>query len=91
MDQRKPGKFAGRSLRLGDIVRLSDSPYGFATVKKVGDFEITFFRPYVTTADFSYSGGVMCYIGIEEFKASVNGTYDVVQCGNVREHFHPAA
>jgi hypothetical protein len=72
-------KIAGHKLCLGDVVSLSDSPYSTATVKKVGDTYITFFRPYVSTADFSYAGGVICYIGLEEFDASNAQTYDLIE------------
>ncbi len=54
-------------LRLADTVELFDGGYGTATVKNINEKgEITFFRPYVATADFSYTGGVICTIGIEE-------------------------
>lgn len=68
-------------LRLADRVRLSDGPYGDATVSKVTETETTFFRPYVHTADFSYTGGVICYVGIEEFSRprSENATYFVYE------------
>jgi hypothetical protein len=55
-------------LKLGDVVQLDIESYRDATVKQIKDGEITLFRPYVQTADFSYTGGVMCYVGIEEFK-----------------------
>ena len=70
----------GRKLNLGDVVRLDgQSPYDCATVKQLTAYEVTLFRPYVSTADFSYSGGVVCYIGIEEFKASRSGTFNVIE------------
>lgn len=53
-------------LELGDVVELFEGPYGHATVKKITDDQVTFFRPYVHHDDFSYTGGVICYIGIEE-------------------------
>jgi len=37
------------------------------TVKQIKDNKLTFFRSYVHTADFSCTGGVICYVGIEEW------------------------
>lgn len=67
-------KVQARNLRLADIVRLSDDNAGYmdATVKQVKDGEVTFFRPYTATADFSSAGGVICYVGIEEFSRPAN-------------------
>jgi len=68
-------------LRLADTVLLqADAAYACATVKNVTDTEVTLFRPYTQTADFSYAGGVICYIGIEEFKVPRNSAnvYTVV-------------
>ncbi len=54
-------------LKLADEVQLFDGAYGTATVKNITENgEITFFRTYVASADFSYTGGVICTIGIEE-------------------------
>jgi hypothetical protein len=55
-------------LRLADTVILDGlAPWRAAIVNKITDTEVTLFRPYGTTAEFSYSGGVICYVGIEEF------------------------
>lgn len=55
-------------LRLADTVILDGcAPWSAAIVSKITDTEVKLFRPYGTTADFSYIGGVMCYVGIEEF------------------------
>lgn len=58
---------------LGDIVKCGDGgAYMTATVCKVNeDGTVDLFRPYTHTADFSYTGGVICYVGIEDIK-SVN-------------------
>jgi len=56
------------TLGLGDIIELFDDGYGTATVQQVTADEVIAFRPYVHTADFSYTGGVMCYIGTETVK-----------------------
>lgn len=52
-------------LRLGDVVQLFDQDYGTAMVTKVTPSEVTMFRPYATTADFEYTGGVIPYMGFE--------------------------
>ena len=61
-------------LQLGDVVRLlsNTGAYSTSTVKQIKDGLITFFRPYVQTADFSCTSGVICYIGIEEFTVPVD-------------------
>ena len=67
-------------LKLGDVVRLFDYGYGIGTVKQIKDGQITFFRPYVSTGDFTCTSGVICYIGIEQFTRSIteNVTYEVL-------------
>jgi hypothetical protein len=59
-------------LRLADCVEAVDGPYGTAIVKQIANGIITFFRPYAANADFSHTGGVICYLGIEEFTRSVS-------------------
>lgn len=62
-------------LKLADVVVLEAlNAYHTATVSKVipetmdRPASVTFFRPYVQTADFSMgASGVICYIGIEEW------------------------
>ena len=71
----------GKHLQLGDVVRLYDDAYADATVKNVTNAVVTLFRPYVVTADFSYSGGVICYVGIEEFSVSRTGGFTLVRRG----------
>jgi len=54
-------------LKLRDIVDLESGDYSIATVIQITDRGIKFFRPYVMTSDFSYTAGVIPYIGFEEF------------------------
>jgi hypothetical protein len=57
-----------KELKLADMVSLfPDDPFSTAIVKQIKDGWITLFRPYGTTADFSYTGGVITYIGVEDF------------------------
>lgn len=61
-------KVAYRNLMLGDRVRLDGiDAYSDATVIDITDKEITLFRPYVQVSDFTYTGGLIPYIGIEKF------------------------
>lgn len=70
------------ALNLGDVVRVwNDDAYGDATVKQIKDGQVTFFRPYVQTADFSYTGGVICYLGFEEFTRFLDDTVELVRKG----------
>jgi hypothetical protein len=54
-------------LRLADVVKAFDGPWGTAIVKNITKNEVTFFRPYGTTANFSMNSGVICYTGLETF------------------------
>jgi len=74
-------KVHSSELTLGSVVDLGLESYRHATVKNIkpnGDIEL--FRPFVATADFSYTGGVICYVGIEEF-ASPPGEFELVREG----------
>jgi len=58
-------------LQLADVVRRDGSSaeaYVTMTVKQIEKDWVTFFRPFVHTGDFSCTSGVLCYVGIEEFK-----------------------
>lgn len=74
-------KVAAKDLRLADEVRLDGmSAWNTAIVEKVTDEFVTFFRPYGVSADFSYTGGVLCYTGVEHFSVWRNDQkYDVVR------------
>lgn len=72
-----PITIKAKDLQLADKVQLKfkphfDSAYHCATVKQIKDGYATLFRPYVKTDDFSYTGGVICYVGIEEFQVPLN-------------------
>lgn len=61
-----------QEIGLGDIVSFQwEDGYSHSTVSQVhADGTVDLFRPYVQTADFSYSGkhegssAVVCYVGI---------------------------
>jgi hypothetical protein len=61
----EPVKVKISELKLRDVVSLGDWPFSTAVVQKVDDDAVTLFRPYVHTSDFSYTGGVITYIGTE--------------------------
>ena len=55
------------NLNLGDVVRLFGDEYSYATVLcKDADGCVEVRRPYMHTAEFSYTGGVIGYIGHED-------------------------
>jgi len=65
-----------KDLRLGDVVqsaRTGLDGYSCATVIGVTDTDVTLYRPYIATEDFSYAaaqGGeqVIAYIGTSTYK-----------------------
>jgi hypothetical protein len=73
-------------LKLGDVVEAFEGPYGTATVKQIKDDIVTFFRPYVANENWSHTGGVLCYVGIEEFSTtrSNHSYWKVLRRGEVR-------
>jgi len=67
MRQEAVEQILASDLALGDIVRVFDGPFGDGVVRKITTSGAVIFRPYATTDDFSYTGGVIPYIGVEEF------------------------
>lgn len=64
-----------KDLKLGDVIQAFDHDcFGCATVKKIDESSIYLYRPYVHHADFSCTGGVICYTGIEEYSIARDGT-----------------
>jgi hypothetical protein len=63
-----------KDLQLGDTVSLDYEAWDCAIVKQIKDGKVTLFRPYGTTAEFTYTGGVICYVGIEEWDIEANET-----------------
>ncbi len=59
-------------LALGDTVMQQvdgslPQPFSTCIVVKVTEDSVTLFRPYGVTADFSYTGGVIPYTGVEQY------------------------
>lgn len=61
-------KILAKDLGLADTVRLGDGPYMDAVVTQIMYGRIRLWRPYMATADFSYAGGVIATIGLEEIE-----------------------
>lgn len=64
-------------LELGDVVKLFDGAFGTGIVKQIADGFVTMFRPYGASEDFAYSGGVICYTGVEEYKFSLTDKSEI--------------
>lgn len=64
----KTERVVARDLALGDVVRVFDGPFGDGVVMQTNPVKgATIFRPYATTSDVEYTGGVIPYIGTEVF------------------------
>jgi hypothetical protein len=64
-------------LKLADKVQLFDGGYGTATVQQITEDTVTLVRPYIQTADFSCTVGVITYIGLEDVKLYIGDTREV--------------
>lgn len=77
MSEEKRIKIA--DLQLGDIIRLDGTEgYKDCTVHKIEGRDVHVTRPYVHTADFTYTGGVITYLGEEKFSLYANDSGTVV-------------
>lgn len=74
-----------RQMKLGDVVRTGTDAFADAIVKKITDKHVTLFRPYGHASDFSYTGGVICYTGTEEWDIPLSGeaAYELLYGGKV--------
>ena len=78
-----PSRVPVASLGLGDVIQLDLEDYSFATVRKINpDGSVQVVRPYIHCADFSYTGGVMTYIGQEDFALLPNGNATLIKKGD---------
>lgn len=53
---------------VGEDPRISN-PWSIMIVKDIQGNVVTFWRCYGSMSDFSYSGGVICYTGVETYQA----------------------
>jgi hypothetical protein len=70
-------EFKVDELRAGDIVQLFEGPWGTGIVKTKDDDSVTFFRPYGTASEFTFTGGVICFTGTEVFSRPLPSTQTI--------------
>jgi len=77
MDEKKtqyftpPKRVHTDELRVGDHVEMDSTtsrPFAGTIVRNVDKDYVYLFRPYGTHADFTCTSGVICYIGLEDYK-----------------------
>lgn len=75
------------TLRLGDTIRVDLEAYADAVVKQINVEKrlVELFRPYMHTSDFIYSGGVIPYIGTENYSINFGTTVTIVRESTVSE------
>lgn len=63
-----------REMRMRDVVSMvcrdqgDGRPWQFCIVKNVTDAYIELYRPYAVSEDFSTTSGVICYMGLEQYR-----------------------
>jgi hypothetical protein len=71
----KPRTVKTRELQPADTVVQEPNggnPWGACIVTQVTDEVVKLFRPYGHTADFSYTGGVIPFIGVEQYEVELD-------------------
>lgn len=71
-EQRFPIVCKIADLQLGDVVEVFTGPWGTGIVQQIKEDIVTIFRPYGTSDNFSYTGGVICYTGVETIKFAIS-------------------
>jgi hypothetical protein len=79
-----PMKLKVTELKLGDVVALefNGGPWNHAIVRNITKTDVVLWRPYGTTTNFSYTGGVICLIGVEDnidYSLTTDQIFEVVQ------------
>lgn len=79
-----------KDLEIGDVVKLlpvqeNEVNLEMTVINKTTE-KITFFRPYVTLANFIYTGGVIPYIGVNQFDVLLNNPCEYMRIANI---FYP--
>ena len=62
-------------LQLADVVEAESTTnlvWTTCIVTQIENGQVTLFRPYGHTGEFSYTGGVIPYVGIETYKVDVD-------------------
>lgn len=80
-----PYEIQAKDARLGDVVQLSPQPFNHATIVAITETGVKVCRPYVHTSDFTYTGGVLRYLGWEEFDLYPTTTVLIIQESTVDE------
>ena len=66
-----------KDMQLADVIRWPElGDWNTCIVKNVTDKDVALFRPYGHHADFSYTGGVICYIGVGDCTISRDSTHE---------------
>lgn len=60
-------EISATALKVADVVRVFEGEWGTAIVKNIAGGLVHLYRPYGHAENWSYSGGVICYMGVEEF------------------------
>lgn len=66
-----------KDMQVGDTVQMhfpDPLPWSTCVVRQIADGRVHLFRPYATTADFTTTSGVICYIGIEEYQIELTSS-----------------
>lgn len=67
-------------LKLGDVVAtVRTAAYRAATVVKIDGDAVHLERPYIHTADFEYTGGVISYVGIDRYTLPLTDAWPVLR------------
>jgi hypothetical protein len=66
-------------LQIGDVVSVFDGPWGTATVSRIDDGTVYFYRPYGhASLSCRFAGNrLICYTGLEEFSRPITDTSTV--------------
>jgi hypothetical protein len=66
----------GKDLQFGDVVipeYAKASAFHASVVIQIKGNEVTLFRPYAITSDFTCTAGVIPYLGFEQYKIYTDG------------------
>lgn len=70
-------KLRPRDMHLADTVQLFNGAFGYGVVNQIKDGLVYVFRPFAATADFSYTGGVIPYVGIETVTYPIDSSVEL--------------
>lgn len=54
-------------MKLGDVVKCFDGPFGTGIVRRIATDAVYIFRPYGQSSIVESGNSVICYTGIEEY------------------------